>query len=267
MSTIKHNKKQELKQVIIFILTTALVSLLCAILIIKLPLVEDSLLYYLLFGIEAAGPSLAAILVIVFQTDRHSLERFLVEKYTTPFKFSICIIALLAPMVLYATAKAISVVFTPQLFSFTIQLPGVKKLLIIAWALVAEELGWRGFLQERIERFVGSLFTPLVVGIVFWGWHFHFYLTGAMDVPFWALLIGCVFESYGYYIIVKMSEGNVIPASIWHFSGNLFIYIFALNPDANHGNILPYVIAQCTLSLYFFAYFVFRRYGKNRYFK
>lgn len=40
------------------------------------------------------------------------------------------------------------------------------------WALVVEELGWRGYLQEKIEAHVGDVLTPLIVGIIWTVWHF-----------------------------------------------------------------------------------------------
>ena len=43
----------------------------------------------------------------------------------------------------------------------------LKKIIIVIWALVAEELGWRGYLQEKIEAHVGDVLTPLIVGIIF----------------------------------------------------------------------------------------------------
>ena len=45
------------------------------------------------------------------------------------------------------------------------------------WALVAEELGWRGYLQEKIEAHVGDVLTPLIVGIIWTVWHFHFFIS------------------------------------------------------------------------------------------
>ena len=49
-----------------------------------------------------------------------------------------------------------------------------QKNIIVMWALVAEELGWRGYLQEKIEAHVGDVLTPLIVGIIWTVWHFHF---------------------------------------------------------------------------------------------
>ena len=257
----KSFRTRELVQIVAFVLTAALLSLLCAVLLMKLPIADGSPIYQIIFGMEAAGPTLAAILIMTFKKEKHSLRCFLVSKYATPFKFRFCVIAFLAPLFLYSAAKVISVIFIPQSSGFAIQLPSAEKLLIISWALVAEELGWRGFLQERVERLIGSFFTPLAVGLAFATWHFHFYLSGAMTVPFWALLLGCIFESYGYYLIVNKANGNVIVASLWHFSGNLFIYLLAISPDANDGSILPYVIAQCTFGLCFVVYLICRRHG------
>ena len=42
-----------------------------------------------------------------------------------------------------------------------------QKIIIVMWALVAEELGWRGYSQEKIEAHVGDALTPLIVGIIF----------------------------------------------------------------------------------------------------
>lgn len=47
-----------------------------------------------------------------------------------------------------------------------------QKIIIVMWALVAEELGWRGYLQEKIEAHVGDVLTPLNVGIIWTVWHF-----------------------------------------------------------------------------------------------
>lgn len=47
-----------------------------------------------------------------------------------------------------------------------------QKIIIVMWALVAEELGWRGYLQEKIEAHVGDVLTHLIVGIIWTVWHF-----------------------------------------------------------------------------------------------
>jgi membrane protease YdiL (CAAX protease family) len=230
-----------------FLTVAALTSLLCASSISRLPIAAGMPVYFVLQGVESASPALAAIVVMLLHGGKRGLKRFLAEKYFTTFRGALCLVAFLAPMILLAIAKALSMAFTPSVV--IIQQPSVGKAVIIAWALIAEELGWRGFLQERVERLAGAPLTPLIIGVVWGLWHFHYFMTGAMNVPFWALLLVCVFESYGYFVITKHAQGNIIPASVWHFSGNLFINLFALNPDANGGNPLPYITATFVYGL------------------
>ncbi|MBP8715592.1 MAG: CPBP family intramembrane metalloprotease [Lachnospiraceae bacterium] len=62
---------------------------------------------------------------------------------------------------------------------------------------MAEELGWRGYLQDEIEKKCGSLMTPIFVGLIWTAWHYHFFILGTMEVPIMIFAFGCVAESYG----------------------------------------------------------------------
>lgn len=62
------------------------------------------------------------------------------------------------------------------------------------------------------------------------------------NILFYLFLIGCIADSFGYYWVTKKSEGNVIPASIWHFVGNLCFNLFLISPEYNKGNIVPYFL-------------------------
>lgn len=217
-----------------------------------LPQYYKEILNLIIFGIEAASPSLASLLTIYLFSKRDGVRKFLRKKYYENFSFKYCVMGFLAPAILYTLGKLITNMTVSDHGNFL--MPTSKKMLIIAWALIAEELGWRGFLQERLERLSGVMLTPLFVGI-FWAlWHYHFWLSGTMDVPISAFLYGCILESYGYYIIIRLSKGNIIPASIWHFGGNLFINVYLMNPDGNHGRIVPYVIVNGLFTVYFFCF-------------
>jgi membrane protease YdiL (CAAX protease family) len=122
--------------------------------------------------------------------------------------------------------------------------------------LIAEELGWRGYLQNKINNKFSNIVTPIIIGVIWALWHYHFWISGTADVPILVFTYGCIAESYGYFIITKLSKDNVIPASILHFSGNLFFNLYLLNPNWNNGSIMPYIIVNILYSVYI-AIFVY----------
>jgi membrane protease YdiL (CAAX protease family) len=66
-------------------------------------------------------------------------------------------------LLLIIIAKLTSLIFLEGIPFFT----GItgKKLIVIMWALVAEEFGWRGFLQEKLDRQFGHIVPSSL-------WHF-----------------------------------------------------------------------------------------------
>ncbi|MFA9380752.1 MAG: lysostaphin resistance A-like protein [Acetanaerobacterium sp.] len=117
-----------------------------------------------------------------------------------------------------------------------------KKIIIICWALIAEELGWRGFLQEKLYAYFSDFTSPLIAGVIWAAWHYHYFISGSKTVPIILFALGCVTDSYVYYALTKLVKGNTIPATIFHFSGNLCFSLFLINPEYNHGSIVPYLL-------------------------
>ena len=62
--------------------------------------------------------------------------------------------------------------------------------------------------------YFGHLGTPIIIGIIWALWHYHFFWLGTMSAPFILFVLGCITDSVGSYWITKKSKGNVIPASI-----------------------------------------------------
>ena len=241
----------------VFLLLAMIIPLICAAVFIFVPAINSSVFYLPLFGLQAMTPTLAAIIVITYIYSSTGLKAFLKAKYISNINLKLCILAFIIPFTVMLISKFITVIFGGN--DFELVVPNASRILIIFWALIAEELGWRGYLQEKIECKIGMFFTPLVVGIVFGLWHFHFFLTGAMNVPFTLLILGCVFESYGYFVITKLAKGNIVPASIWHFSGNLFMSVFRLNVVDSHGSNFPYLIMTLTYSVCILAFAAYYR--------
>jgi membrane protease YdiL (CAAX protease family) len=221
-----------------------------------IPICQQGVVQLILFGIEAASPSIAAIITVIQSNGRHGVKDFLRSKCITCFRVRFCIIGLLTPSIILTLAKLITYL-TPYHNTFAI--PSVRKIIVLCWALVAEELGWRGFLQGKLEHLWGSKITPLLVGLIWAVWHYHFMLSGSLCVPLLPFTVGCIAESYGYYVLTKLAKGNVIPAALWHFSGNVFITVYLLDPSWNAGNIIPYTIMSLVNIVYIFAFIYYRK--------
>lgn len=201
---------------------------------------KSGMINFILFGIEAAAPTLAAIIVTLILSGKIGIRGFLKKCYIKNIKVNYILLGVMIPIVLIVAAKLTWFVFdssTPFIKGIT-----TKKLLIVMWALIAEEAGWRGFLQEKLDKHFGYLGTPIFVGAIWALWHYHFFWLGTMSIPVLPFFLGCIADSFGYYWVTKKSKGNVIPASLWHFTYNLFMTILLINPEFNHGSMGPYWI-------------------------
>lgn len=194
---------------------------------------------FILFGIAASAPTISAFIVTSIVDGYRGHKAFLKKCYRDNLKSSYIVIALLLPTIVLIFAKLTSLHFvdvTPFITGFSF-----KKFVIIFWALIAEELGWRGFLQEKLEKSFGCMGTPFVLGCIWALWHSYSFFVGTQSAPMILFVLGCIAESYSYYWLSRKSKGNCIPASIWHFTGNLWFNLLLINPEHNQGSMAPYL--------------------------
>ena len=255
--------KQEIKQeksIWIFLCYAFAIPLICIIAMQNQLFTDNRIIVFILYGIEGASPAIAAILVAAHKGGIAGALHFLRNKYVKAFKIKYILIGFIMPAFLLTLTKLITYL-TPYNNQF-LTIPSEKKIVIIFWALIAEELGWRGYLQDSIEERIGRKFTPLMVGGIWAAWHYHFFVSGSMEVPIFAFIYGCIVESYGYYLITKAAKGNIVPASVWHFSGNLFFNLYLLNPNWNGGSTVPYNISNLIMTVYIIA-FIWKKKNTN----
>lgn len=229
--------------------------------IILMKMIDNTTLSFVLYGIEGASPSLAAVFAILLQRKRVSLSSFLRAKYIENLNIVACILGIVAPLLILSFAKMISILLGDPFLTLVSLTP--RKLVIIAWALIAEELGWRGYLQDKLEVLLPNAFIPFVSGIIWALWHYHFLLSGSMKIPLFAFLLGCIFESYGYFVITKYAKNNVVPACIWHFTGNLFFNMYRFDPHWHDGDISFYWITTVCYVINVFLFYLYEKQGKT----
>ncbi len=257
------NKSEEQYDIVFFVLYAFLIPFVCIILMKYVPVFQNGVLQFILYGIEGASPAIAALIMSSKRRGLIGVRQFLIAKYLENASIKLCFIGLLTPALVLTLTKITT--YLTQYHNQFLTMPSFKKVVIILWALIAEELGWRGYLQDKIEDRFGDKVTPLLIGIIWALWHYHFFLSGSMDVPILFFAYGCILESYGYYVLTKLAKGNVLPASLWHFSANLFFNLYLLNPNWNGGSVVPYAIASLFYTSYLgvFVWYKKKHIAKN----
>lgn len=214
-------------------------------------IVGNPIVKFVFYGIEAAAPSLAAITMMV--KDRE-IKIFLQENLKKKTVIKAVFLPIMIVIVTMLVAKGIVCLLYKTPFMLG-NIP-VTQIVIILWALIAEEIGWRGYLQPMLTKLMKHQnLVPMVVGGIWCLWHYHYFLFGEMQVPLWWFALGCIAESYIYCYLLRWTDNNLVSAMIYHSSWNLFIHIFALNPVDNMGNPSAYitlVILEIIMVLFFF---------------
>ena len=90
----------------------------------------------------------------------------------------------------------------------------------IVTGATGEELGWRGFLQLRLQRRFSPLTSALIVGVVWAVFHAPLWLAPCQvwaSLPFWSFGLVCVSSSLVFAWLVNGTGGSTAIASLYHF--------------------------------------------------
>ncbi len=231
----KNTIKQEYKNLILFLLISFLLPFVA---IVLQGMVSNGFICSVLYGIQAATPTISAITVLC-------VDKKVKIYFTEMFRKEHLGIAVILPLILASTTMILAKMIFCTLSgrSFTFGSISITQFIIILWALWAEEIGWRGYLEPLLKELgVHKWVAPCIVGIIWCLWHYHFFLQNGMEVPILLFFISCIVESYIYSFLMNITSNNIVSAMIYHFAWNLLIHIAALNPDHNNGSIFPYII-------------------------
>lgn len=172
-------------------------------------------------GLAQWGPGLAALLMLViFRKDGHRITFF--SKETPALRY---IYAALIPfgvgLIVFAIKSVLSI-------EPSADAPKYGSLLaMVLWmplGAIGEELGWRGYLQKKLDTRTRGLFSSLLVGALWMPIHVAFFGKGPVFLLFLALLI--ISYSVVIYVLVQDTGFNVLLASIFHLAINLSNLLF-----------------------------------------
>ncbi len=92
---------------------------------------------------------------------------------------------------------------------------------------IAEELGWRSFLQPLLERKNSALISSIITGLIWGMWHIGHYKNGILFMT--GFIIFTISASIILAWILKNSAYNIIISTVFHLSINIGFFIFFKN--------------------------------------
>jgi membrane protease YdiL (CAAX protease family) len=104
---------------------------------------------------------------------------------------------------------------------------------------LSEELGWRGFALDRLQKRWSPLASSLIVAPFWWAWHLPlFFMSGTTQhawgfgtLAFWLFLIGIVPLSILHTWVYNRNDRSTLAAILLHFAYNFtlgLVYPFSL---------------------------------------
>lgn len=180
----------------------------------------------LFFGATIA-PSLVACAIAAIQSGRRGLLALLGQATIWRFGVRCYATALLLPAVLDAIALAVSMLMggAPRSLQLVFQVQ-----LVIPFAALGEEFGWRGYALPRLQKMYRPLPAALILGLVWACWHLpYFVVAGNYLSPAFLYFIPFASEIVASSVLIVWiynSTGRSLLATIlYHAALNIAVAI------------------------------------------
>jgi membrane protease YdiL (CAAX protease family) len=135
----------------------------------------------------------------------------------------------------------------------------VVFLVVLFQAGLAEEVGWRGYALPGLQQRYGALASSIILGVLWWLWHFHPQNYPALKpMAFW-YLYGILPTTVILTWVYNNTSGSILLAVLFHTANNVADWIVPTSPAVTGiGTIRPYVIqgtlawivALCVVKIY-----------------
>ena len=195
----------------------------------------------------ACAPTLAALLVAAFYPGAGGVRSVSRQIRTWRVGLVWYAIALIGPIILLLAAEVFSAVRRGAPPSHWMILPSFSGpgglYFVIFGSLFAEEPGWRGFAQPRLQTRYGALTASVVIGLLWSTWHLWYVIlpgglsnvTGADAV---ATYIRLVSTAIVYAWMYNSTNGSLFIAMLAHLGHNLAASLIPIPPDGGRQHLI-----------------------------
>ena len=226
------NKKENLRRLGLYLLIAFALSLL--LIVFRKPMETSARVSFVIVQLFSFSPAIACLITMAV-----TKEGFGDMKLHFNFRgnFRWYLLAFAVPLACFSASQLLPVIMSgygSRLSAFTADnvlsvifiLMGQSA--VVSAGLLGEELGWRGYMNRKLEPLVGTLGTCLIGGIIWGLWHFPIdisnYLGGygsfsfSMKLAFGRLVLLTCFGVFLMWL-TKMTD-SVFPAVVAHFMFN-----------------------------------------------
>ena len=226
------NKKENLRRLGLYLLIAFALSLL--LIVFRKPMETSARVSFIITQLFSFSPAIACLI-----TRAVTKEGFGDMKLHFNFhgNFRWYLLAFAVPLMCFSASQLLPVIMSgygSRLSGFTADnvlsvifiLMGQSA--VVSAGLLGEELGWRGYMNRKLEPLVGTLGTCLIGGIIWGLWHFPIdisnYLGGygsfsfSMKLAFGRLVLLTCFGVFLMWLTKKTD--SVFPAVVAHFMFN-----------------------------------------------
>jgi len=120
-----------------------------------------------------------------------------------------------------------------------------------------EELGWRGYVLDRLQETRSALISTLILGSVWSLWHLPlFFIEGTYQaglgvgtLEFWLFMIGIVPLSFAFTWVYNNTKRSILAVILFHGMVNFTGELIAITERADTISILLWVIAAIGITI------------------
>lgn len=123
----------------------------------------------------------------------------------------------------------------------------VLFLIVFFQAGLAEEIGWRGYALPGLQQRYGALTSSIILGIIWWLWHFHPLNFTAYQPTAFSFLFNILAFTILLTWIYNNTDGSILMAALFHTVSNVCDWIIptsmaAANITSNRPSIIQGVL-------------------------
>lgn len=217
----------------------------------------------------AWGPTISAILVTWFHEGKTGVKQLLKKLliWRLPVKYYLFAISLSVFLVILAMLLAnlffnVDINFSSiprgiglednDLLLSLLLLPFLFLITCFVGGPIAEELGWRGFAQEKLQLKYGETLAGLIIGFFWVLWHLPlmiFLPQGIGHMPTVAYIIVMINMSVLFAWLNNKTKGSVLLAVIFHAGMNFENTILGAENLQDNITLIIFIILLTTLNL------------------